>query len=510
MSGRLPRNLPGGVGQETIVSLDFQRARVTAHNLVGSDWRPPETRESLEITSPWTGQVVGHVGLSGRGDVAAIVAAAREPAAKWAKTPLKERVRPLARFHELLTQSLNELSETIALESGKTTGEARAGLLRGLEVVEFAQSLPNLDRGGALEVSRGVTCEYRREALGIVAGITPFNFPAMVPMWMFPIAITLGNAFILKPSEKVPLSACHLGRMMLAAGYAPGLFSVLQGDQRAALALIDDPEVRAVGFVGSTPAARAVHGRATQLGKRALCLGGAKNHMIMAPDANEAIAVRSIVDSFTGCAGQRCMAGSVLVVVGDAERFVPKIVEAARRIELGRDMGALIDRGAYDRLRAGLAEAEREGARILLDGRESLPPADFEGGHWLGPSVIDQVLPSMQSAQVELFGPLLSIVHVRTLDEALALEALSPFGNATSVFTQSGAVGSYVAERATSGMVGINIGVPVPREPFSFGGTKESKFGQGDMTGPAGVELWSDLKKITTKWALAEDATWMS
>ncbi|MEI9952515.1 MAG: CoA-acylating methylmalonate-semialdehyde dehydrogenase [Pseudomonadota bacterium] len=493
-----------------MANLDFKRGRVTAQNLIGSAWHAPSAAGERALSSPWTGQVIGSVGMSGPADVEAIVAAAREPAALWARTPLKERVRPLGRFHELVTQALDELSETVALESGKTEAEARAGLLRGLEVVEFAQSLPNLDRGGALEVSRGVTCEYRREPLGIVAGIAPFNFPAMVPMWMFPIAITLGNAFILKPSEKVPLTACRLAELMLEAGYAPGLFSLLQGGRGAVEALIDHPQVRAVGFVGSTAAARAVHARATSLGKRALCLGGAKNHLIVAPDANEAITVKSIVDSFTGCAGQRCMAGSVMVVVGEAERFVSKVVAAASRIELGRDMGALIDGAAYARLNAGLVEATREGAQILLDGRAQAAPAGFEAGNWLGPSVIDQVTPAMHSAQVELFGPILSVIHVKTLDEALALEQLSPYGNATSIFTQSGAVGSYVAERATSGMVGVNIGVPVPREPFSFGGTKDSKFGQGDMTGPAGVELWSNLKKITTKWALSEDATWMS
>jgi len=496
--------------QERITHLDCKQGRVAAQNLVGSAWQPPSAAGELALISPWTGKVIGSVGTSGPADVASIVAAAREPAASWAKVPLKERVRPLAHFHELVTEALPELSQLVSLESGKTEAEARAGLLRGLEVVEFAQSLPNLDRGGALEVSRGVTCEYRREPLGIVAGIAPFNFPAMVPMWMFPIAITLGNAFILKPSEKAPLTACRLAELMLAAGYAPGLFSVLQGGRTAVEALIDHPEVRAVGFVGSTAAARAVHARTTALGKRALCLGGAKNHLIVAPDANEALTIKSIVDSFTGCAGQRCMAGSVMVVVGEAERFVAKVVAAASRIELGKDMGALIDGAAHARLTAGLAEASREGAQILLDGRVQTAPAGFEAGHWLGPSVIDQVTPNMQSAQVELFGPILSVIHVATLDEALALEQLSPYGNATSIFTQSGAVGSYVAERATSGMIGINIGVPVPREPFSFGGTKDSKFGQGDMTGPAGVELWSNLKKITSKWAIAEDATWMS
>jgi len=486
------------------------RQVVGCRNLVGATWRTPDTTESIPVTSPWTGEAIGNVGLSGPTEVEAAVAAARAPAAIWAKTPIKERVRPLTRFHELVTAHLAELSETVSLESGKTTAEAQAGLLRGLEVVEFAQSLPNLDRGGALEVSRGVTCEYRREPLGIVAGITPFNFPAMVPMWMFPIALTLGNAFILKPSEKVPLTACRLGELLLEAGYAPGLFSIVHGDRRAVESLIDHPEVRAVGFVGSTPAARSVHARATGLGKRALCLGGAKNHLIVAPDANEAITVRAVVDSFTGCAGQRCMAGSVLVVVAGAERFVDKVVEAASSIELGSDMGALIDRAAHDRLLGGLTQAERDGATILLDGRKRAPPSGFAGGNWLGPSIVDQVKDGMECAELELFGPLLSVIRVKTLDEALALEQKSAYGNATSIFTQSGAVASYVAERATSGMVGVNVGVPVPREPFSFGGTKDSKFGQGDMTGPAGVELWSNLKKITTRWAKSEDANWMS
>jgi len=462
------------------------------------------------VKSPWTGEVIGRVGLSGPKDVASCVAAASEASEKWAKTPIKERVKPLTRFHELVTQHLDELSEMVSRESGKTHAEAHAGLLRGLEVVEFAQSLPNLDRGGALEVSRGVICEYRREPLGVVAGITPFNFPAMVPMWMFPIALTLGNAFVLKPSEKVPLTACRLGELMLEAGYAPGLFSVLHGDRRAVESLIDHPSIRAVGFVGSTPAARAVHARATGLGKRALCLGGAKNHLIVAPDANESLTVRAVVDSFTGCAGQRCMAGSVLVIVKGAERFVDKIVAAASSIILGSEMGALIDRAAHARLSAGLSQAEKDGATVLLDGRKLAPPAGYEAGNWLGPSVVDQVKPGMQCAELELFGPLLSIIHVNNLDEALALEAHSPFGNATSIFTESGAVASYVSDRATSGMVGVNVGVPVPREPFSFGGTKDSRFGQGDITGPGGVELWSNLKKITTRWAKSEDRNWMS
>jgi malonate-semialdehyde dehydrogenase (acetylating) / methylmalonate-semialdehyde dehydrogenase len=315
---------------------------------------------------------------------------------------------------------------------------------------------------------------------------------------------------VLKPSEKVPLSACLLAQWLLEAGLPPGLFSLVHGRRAAVEALVDHPEIRAVGFVGSSPVARAVHGRATALGKRALCLGGAKNHLVVAPDADEALTVKAVVDSFTGCAGQRCMAASVLVVVGTAERFVERIVSTAQKIELGRSMGALIDHAARQRLVSAIGRAEGDGATLLLDGRTVPPPAGYEGGNWLGPTVLDRVTPEMSCAKVELFGPVLSVIHVDTLDQALALERASEYGNALSIFTGSGAVARYVCERATSGMLGVNVGVPVPRDPFSFGGTKGSKFGQGDLTGPAGVELWSNVKKITTKWAPSHDATWMS
>ncbi len=409
-----------------------------------------------------------------------------------------------------MSKDADDLANTVALESGKTPAEALAGLERGLEVVDYAISLPNLDDGAALEVSRRVTCEVRREPLGVVAGITPFNFPAMVPMWMFPIAITLGNAFVLKPSEKVPLTACRLGELMTEAGYAPGLFSVVHGDRDTVQALVDHPGVQAVGFVGSTAAARAVYTRATGLGKRALCLGGAKNHLIVAPDADEALTVRGVVDSFTGCAGQRCMAGTALVLVAGAERLLEAIVQAAARIELGSGMGALIDAAARERIARAIATAESEGARVLLDGRAAKPPAEYAGGHWLGPTILDRVRPGMECASAELFGPVLAVLRVPNLDEALALERATPYGNATSIFTSSGAVARHVAERATSGMIGVNVGVPVPRDPFSFGGTKASRFGQGDMTGPGALDLWSTLKKITTRWAASLDASWMS
>jgi malonate-semialdehyde dehydrogenase (acetylating)/methylmalonate-semialdehyde dehydrogenase len=327
---------------------------------------------------------------------------------------------------------------------------------------------------------------------------------------MFPIAITLGNAFILKPSEKVPVTACLLGELMLEAGFAPGIFSVVQGDRDAVHALCDHPDVRAIGFVGSTGAARSVYARATTQGKRALCLGGAKNHLVVAPDADEALTVRGVVDSFTGCAGQRCMAGSVLVAVGDGARFIEPIVRTASSLELGTTMGAIIDGAARDRIAQAIGGAERDGATVLLDGRRAAPPPGFEGGNWIGATVIDRARPGMACATEEIFGPVLTVIRVATMDEALALERATPYGNAISLFTSTGATARYVAERSTSGMVGINVGVPVPRDPFPFGGTKASRFGQGDMTGAGGVELWSYAKKITTRWAPSRDANWMS
>jgi malonate-semialdehyde dehydrogenase (acetylating)/methylmalonate-semialdehyde dehydrogenase len=483
------------------------RPRV-CQNLCAGRWRAAAGRE-LTVRSPYTGGAIGAVGLSASADVDAVVAGAMAAAPAWRATPIKERTRPLFAFRELLLAHLDELGNLAALEAGKTRAEAVAGVRKGVEVIEFALSLQNLDDGAALEVSRGVTCELRREGLGVVAGITPFNFPAMVPLWMFPIAITAGNSFVLKPSEKVPLTATRLGELMIEAGYPPGVFSIVHGDREAAQALATHLDVHALAFVGSTAAARGVYERAAATGKRALCLGGAKNHLLVVPDADPTVTVRGVVDSFTGCAGQRCMAGSVLVAVGPVDGLVEQIAAEARRIALGTGMGALIDAAANARLRGAIDRAEAEGARVLVDGRRIAAPAGYEGGNWLGPTILDGT-PQLDCARAELFGPVLTVVRVKNLDEALSLEAQSPYGNATSVFTTNGAVARHVAERASSGMIGVNVGVPVPREPFSFGGTKSSRFGHGDITGRQAVDFWTQQKKITTKWALQSDATWMS
>lgn len=484
--------------------------RLAGGNLIGGQFEHPPGRSVIEVVSPYSGQLLGSVPESNASDVERAVEAARRAQEGWGQTPIKERTQILFRFRQLLLDELDELSHSAARECGKTHAEARAGVLKGVEVVEYALSLQNLDMGGALEVSRGVRCEVRREPLGVVCGITPFNFPAMVPLWMFPIAVTVGNAFILKPSEKVPLTAVMMGELMRKAGYPPGVFSLLHGGAETVEALLEHPDVKAYGFVGSSKVAARVYAHGARLGKRVLALGGAKNTLILTPDANPELAIQGIVASFTGCAGQRCMAGSLLVAVGDCEPLLDGIVEASKALRLGHDMGAIIDAHALGRLELAIEAARHEGAQLRLDGRRPAPPAGYEGGYWLGPTLLDHVSPRSAAAREELFGPVLSITRVKTLHEALAIESASPYGNATSVFTQSGAVAEEVAARAQSGMIGINVGVPVPREPFSFGGTKASRFGQGDITGAGGVELWTQLKKVTSKWAKAPDGTWMS
>lgn len=482
----------------------------TCLNLIHNEWRAARSGKTLEVRSPYTGGVIGSVTLSESNDVADAVESASRAFPAWRETPIKERTQILLKFRELVLQNLEGLAHTAAAEAGKMVDEARAGILKGIEVTEFAASLQNLDQGGAMEVSRGVTCQFRREPVGVVCGITPFNFPAMVPFWMYPIALTVGNCFILKPSEKVPLTSSLIGELIVQAGFPPGVFSIVNGTKSTVEALIDNPNVRAIGFVGSTPVAKSLYARATALGKRALTLGGAKNNLIIVPDADEALTVRGVVDSFTGCAGQRCMAASLVVAVGEVDKILAQIADQARSIQPGAQIGAIIDRQARERIVAAIQEAEKAGATIVVDGRKAAPPKGYEGGNWLGPTIIDHATAEMACAREEIFGPVLTIVRVKSLADAMQLEAQNRFGNATSVFTTSGAVSRYVADHATAGMVGINIGIPVPREPFSFGGRKDSKFGHGDITGESAVDFWSDLKKITTKWQLQRDHTWMS
>lgn len=482
---------------------------IQCQNFVGGQWEPAQG-EITRVFSPITGAELGSIRNSTRSDVDRAVAAAKVASKTWGRAPLKERSQIMFQFRQILLRDLDKIALSASQECGKTVAEARAGVLKGVEVLEFALSLQNLDEGGKMEVSRGVFCEYRREPLGVVAGITPFNFPAMVPMWMIPVAITLGNSFVWKPSDKTPLTSIPLANALKEAGLPDGVLTVIQGGKETVENILDHPDIAAAGFVGSTPVARAVFMRGSSHGKRVLALGGAKNHIILMPDAEVEMASRGIADSFTGCAGQRCMAASVLVAVSETDSIIQQIVEKSKALRLGHEMGAIISKESRSKLVAAIDRAEKEGVKILLDGRKAQSPAGMDQGNWLGPTILDHVKLGSHAATDELFGPILSIIRCDTLSEAIAIENSSTFGNAASIFTSSGAAAERLSLEAQAGMIGVNIGVPVPREPFSFGGIQESKFGQGDITGPSSLNFWSQLKKVTTKWATPTDRNWMN
>lgn len=482
---------------------------VTCDCFIGGEWVEGETSKR-EVRSPHDGRKIGTFSEASPSQISRAIELASRAQKEWARLPIKERSKVLFNFRNILLRDLDAISKIKSAESGKTFEEGKAGLMKGIEVLEFALSIQNLDLGGKVEISRGVTCEYRREPLGVVANITPFNFPAMVPMWTIPIALALGNAYVWKPSDKTPLTARKIADALKEAGLPAGIFTVIHGGEKAVSAIIDHPLVKAVGFVGSTKIAKLVYQRATALGKRALALGGAKNHIILLPDANAELSGVGISDSFTGCAGQRCMAASVLLAVGDVNSHIEKVIARASSLELGNDMGAIITKEQVANLKDAITRAEKAGARILLDGRKAKSPRGMEEGNWLGPTILDQVQPGSEAAQVELFGPILSIVHCKDLSHALAIENSVEYGNACSVFTSSGPLAERVAREASTGMVGVNVGVPVPREPFSFGGINASKFGHGDITGHQSLDFWSNVKKVTTKWERQNDSNWMS
>lgn len=482
---------------------------ISCSNFIQGQWVKGEEGK-IDITSPYHGKKIGEVFLPSRSQVAQAITSAEKAQKEWGLTPMKERARVLFNFRNILLRDLDKISHLKSSESGKTFEEGKAGLMKGIEVLEFALSLQNMDTGGRMEVSRGVSCEYRRMPLGVVANITPFNFPAMVPMWTIPIALGLGNAYIWKPSEKTPLTSIEIANALKEAGLPDGLFTVLQGGSEVVNQIIEAPEVKAVGFVGSTKVAKIVYTKATSLGKRALCLGGAKNHIVLLPDANPELSGTGISDSFTGCAGQRCMAASVLLAVGEVDSHIEKIITRASSLKLGTDMGAIITKTQRDFLVEAISRAEKSGAKVLLDGRKAKAPAGMEEGNWIGPTILDHVEPGSEAQTVELFGPVLSIIRCKDISQAMAIQNSSEYGNACSVFTGSGALAERVIRDAKAGMVGVNVGVPVPREPFSFGGVSASKFGSGDITGEHALDFWSDVKKVTVKWEKQNDSNWMS
>jgi malonate-semialdehyde dehydrogenase (acetylating)/methylmalonate-semialdehyde dehydrogenase len=468
-----------------------------------------DNHKTIEVLSPLNGKVISTVPLSSAQQLDEAVKAAQSAFPAWSATPIKERVQVFYRYKTLLEKNIVELSTIVHEENGKTMDEARAEVEKSIELTEFACSLPQLISGELLEVSKGVECRVEHKPLGVVASIAPFNFPNMVPHWTIPNAIALGNCMILKPSEQVPVSSNRIAELLKEAGLPDGVFNVVNGDREIVEAICDHPDIEAVSFVGSTKVAKIVYRRSTNNLKRCVALGGAKNHLIVLPDAHPDMTASNVTASMSGCAGQRCMAASAMVAVGPVDSIISKICDEAKKIIPGKNLGSVISKEAKDRIERYITEAEKAGAKILLDGRNYKVEGN-ESGFYVGPTVIDFVTPEMAIAKEEVFGPVLAIIRAKDLDEAITIENSSSYGNAASVFTQSGGLARQVMERASAGMIGVNVGVPVPREPFSFGGWNESKFGVCDITGKSSIEFWTKLKKTTVKWNPEGKTNWMS
>jgi len=480
-------------------------------NVIGGKLTESSSTRRLAVTSPTTGETIGDLPLSSAADLDTAVKAAAQAQVAWGLKPVKERVQVFFKLKALFEQEIDRLAEIVALENGKTIDEAKASVARGIECIEFATSLPQLIPGQVLEVSRGVECKLTRYPLGVVAGITPFNFPMMVPLWMAPLAIANGNAFVLKPSEQTPLSSVELAKLFERAGLPPGIFSVVHGDREIVEAICDHPDIKAVAFVGSTKVAQLVYARGTAAGKRVRAMGGAKNHLVVVPDADPEMTATNVVASALGCAGQRCMAASVMIAVGEVDHIIDKIREKMSVLQAGRDFGAVISEQARDRISGYVERAPGDGTTVALDARKAVSDeAAASGGYYIGPTILDHAQPDHACACDEIFGPTLTIIRCNSLEEAIQIENSNPYGNAAAIYTSSGYVAQHFADRASAGMIGVNIGVPVPREPFPFGGWNQSAYGDGDITGIGAIDFWTRAKKVTTKWSDEHRGNWMS
>ncbi|MFT5354787.1 MAG: malonate-semialdehyde dehydrogenase (acetylating)/methylmalonate-semialdehyde dehydrogenase [Polyangiales bacterium] len=481
---------------------------VACKNWIGGEWTDSASGKTHAVINPRHGKEMGQMAWSDESDTNRAIAAAEKAFPAWKATPMKERAQVLYRVKQIMESKLDELAWLLSHENGKTIAQAKGEVLKGIECVEYGCSLPNIAQGEQLDVSRGINCSVTHEPLGVCAGIVPFNFPSMVPLWMLPQVLVAGNTFVLKPSEQVPYSSMRLAEIFKEAGLPDGVLNIVNGGKETVEALCDSTVVKALGFVGSTKVAKIVYARGAQTGKKVLGLGGAKNHLIVVPDADVKITSETVVASAYGCAGQRCMAASVMVGVGDIQPIVDKIVEITKGVKLGEEMGSIITPESVERINKYITDAEARGATVLVDGRGQ--SVDGQPGNWVGPTVLDNVSPDMPAGCEEIFGPVLSIIRTDTLDKAIAIENNNAYGNAAAIFTTSGAVARYAMERVSAGMCGVNIGVPVPREPFAFGGWNDSKLGSGDLTGYDGFRFWTRPRKVTSRWATAKDATWMS
>ncbi|GAA2574775.1 CoA-acylating methylmalonate-semialdehyde dehydrogenase [Actinomadura fulvescens] len=461
-----------------------------------------------DLYEPSTGRLSGTVDFAGPAEIDAAVAAARAAFPGWRDTSLSQRVKILFRFRELLTAHRDELARIISSEHGKVVSDAAGEVARGLEVVEFACGIPHLLKGGFSEnVSSRVDAYSILQPLGVVAGITPFNFPAMVPMWMFPVAIACGNTFILKPSEKDPSAAVRLAELWAEAGLPGGVFNVLHGDKIAVDGLLHHRDVKAVSFVGSTPIARYIYETAARNGKRVQALGGAKNHMVVLPDADLDLAADAAVSAGFGSAGERCMAISVVVAVDPVgDELLAKIKDRTARLKVGpghdpaAEMGPLVTREHRDKVASYLDSGVAQGATLAVDGRETEILGERGEGFWLGPTILDHVTPEMDAYQDEIFGPVLSIVRVGSYEEAMELLDANPYGNGTAIFTNDGGAARRFQNEVEVGMVGINVPIPVPMAYYSFGGWKASLFGDSHAHGMEGVHFYTRTKAVTARW----------
>jgi malonate-semialdehyde dehydrogenase (acetylating)/methylmalonate-semialdehyde dehydrogenase len=479
--------------------------------LVGGKWKRFDGARHGEVFNPSTGQVIARVPFASADQAAEVVEAAAASLPGWSETPVVERARVMFRFRALLEQHFEELAALVTREHGKTLAEARAEVNRGIEVVEFACGIPSLIAGDMLpNIAAEVDAEAVRHPVGVCVGITPYNFPSMVPLWMFPVAITCGNTFILKPSEKVPLSAVRLGELLAEAGLPDGVFNIVHGDRECVDALLDHPKVAAISFVGSTAVAKYIYERGTAAGKRVQSAGGAKNHLIIMPDADIEQTVKALAASAYGCAGQRCMAGSVAVTVGKAgDPVVEGLVDYAGTLRVGPtdgnenvDMGPVIRADHRDRVANYLDIAKQDGATVALDGRREFA----SGGFLLGPSVVDRVRTNMRVWREEIFGPVLSVVRAADLDEALAIGQACEYGNGAAIFTLSGYAAREFKRRFNAGMIGINVGVPAPMAWFPFTGWNRSFFGDLHIQGTESILFYTRQKVTLTRWPKADDS----
>jgi malonate-semialdehyde dehydrogenase (acetylating)/methylmalonate-semialdehyde dehydrogenase len=474
---------------------------------INGEWLEPPIA-GTPVFNPSTGDVIAECPAGGAAEVNAAVAAAQAAFPAWRDTPPVERARVFFRYRQLVEENFDRLCQVVSREHGKTHAEARGSVFRGLENIEYACGIPTLLFGDALRnIARGVDCETINLPLGVCAGITPFNFPAMVPLWMFPLALACGNTFVLKPSEKVPLSAVLLGQLLEQAGIPKGVFNIVHGGRPAVDALLTHPEVKAVSFVGSTPIAKYIHDTATRHGKRVQANGGAKNYIVVMPDADVAKTVENLATAAFGCAGERCMAGSTALAVGAAaDRVLPELVRAARAIKVGPtdraaqpDMGPVITAAHRDRVLSLVAGGEQQGAKVIADGR-GLKVPDAPRGFYLGATVIDGVQDHMTLAREEVFGPVLNVMRLDDLDAAIEQANRSAFGNGAAIFTNNGRAAREFTLRVKAGMVGVNVGVPATMAMFPFTGWDDSFYGDLHIQGKEAVQFYTRQKVVSTRW----------